>query len=174
MNNQTNYIEDALKVLIGLPLSLTRRNVDLRIFHFGMIRQVEMGSIGEIALHISGEWLIEEEDGVFVSTSDLYSPLHNADEIELEQWDFDTFGNWQDELLKVIFPEHDSETGAYVRSHDPLVVEAVFVDEEGNVRITFNHSYALKLVRGTSDDEDWRLFEPGRGTSHFVVIGRGG
>lgn len=164
-------IQNALLPLIGLPLSLTRRNVDLRIFHFGAIRIVDNGSIGDYALHLSGKWALWEEDGVFVQDTDLYSPLTEDYDVEPEEWDYDTHGNWQDEFLKVVFPEYDAGTKAYFRTDKPLIVERIQVDKKGNVEIQFSHTYILVLSRGIKDHEDWRLFQPGRDAPHFVLMG---
>jgi len=166
-------IQEALRPLLGLPLSLTRRSVDLRVFHFGDIRAVEKGSVGKYALHISGKWVLEEEDGILVRDTDLYSPLVQDHDIEPEEWDYDTYGNWQDELLKVVFSEYDEKTRGYLRTTDPLIVENIHVDIINNVRIVFSHGYTLSLIQGTSAYEDWRLFEPESVSPHFVVLGTG-
>jgi hypothetical protein len=51
-------IVEVLSPLIGVPLTLTRRVVDIRIFHFGVIRRVPRGSVGTYALHIQGTCII--------------------------------------------------------------------------------------------------------------------
>ncbi len=154
--------------LLGLPLTLTRRSVDLRIFHFGTIRVVEKGSVGDYALHISGKWALEGEDGLLVRDTDLYSPLTKDYDVEPEAWDYDTYGNWQDEFLKIIFPEYDPTTGAYLRTVNPLIVEDIRIDHNNNVVIHFSYGYSLWLFQGTTEDEDWRLFQPGSKLPHLA------
>jgi hypothetical protein len=52
-----------LQPLVGLELSIARRAADMRVFHFGRIRKVEKGTVGDYALHIQCPWRLEDETG---------------------------------------------------------------------------------------------------------------
>jgi len=52
MTTIADEITAHLQPLIGLELSIARRAADMRVFHFGRIRKVEKGTVGDYALHI--------------------------------------------------------------------------------------------------------------------------
>ena len=52
MHAIADEITRELRVLVGLRLSIARRGGSMRIFHFGDVRQLDSGSLGEFALHL--------------------------------------------------------------------------------------------------------------------------
>jgi hypothetical protein len=74
MSTTAEKILSHLQPLIGLQLTIARRGADMRGFHFGPIRVVEGGTVGDYALHVQCPWRIEGSQGIVTGRSDLWEP----------------------------------------------------------------------------------------------------
>ena len=162
-------VERQLIPLIGLPLSLAHRVADLRIFQFGDIRLVDGGAIGRYAIHIQCPWRIEQDDHIVTGQTDLWEPLDSATVRDWDDWQYDRDLNLQDSVLSVFMPTHNPANQP--QSAHQLIVEGVQADNYGGAIITFTHNYRLVIFPAGSRGEDWRIFQPGTNTSHFVIAG---
>lgn len=163
-------IEQAIQVLIGLPLWDARRTLNLVSFQFGARNSGidEKGrtyEVGDQALHVQCAWRITGPSKIVVGSDDYYYPRgHPYD--KPPDFDPNQPGTTRaDEQLEVLFSESTQE---------PLIVEDVWVDYVGSVRIRLIGGYALEIFPDDSlDREHWRLFKPSTEEEHFVVTGRG-
>jgi hypothetical protein len=164
-------ISRALRQLVGLKLAVARRAADLRIFHFGTMRPAPKsdiplfenkpsGSIGDFALHIQCPWRIETDDKILTGRSDLWEPLERPDSFSYSEWDYDTDGNLQDQLME-----------QFVSQNDNLLVEDLSIQSNGSFTLVLSDGYRLVVFPSGSTSEDWRLFRPESGESHLVVSG---
>lgn len=162
-------MENALKVLIGLPLWSSGRAADLEWFQFGQRRSVKdhrgnTKEVGEYALHLQCAWRIRQGDQVIVGSRDLYYP---ADEIQDRPEDFDwdvIGGNRRDRKIEALF---QSETRQFW-------VREVTVGDAGSFTISLDDGYALEAFPDDSSaDEHWRIFKPYSEEAHFVATGEG-
>ena len=166
-------IEQALAVLVGLPLWAAGRAADLHWFHFGAQReQVDRRgrarTVGTYALHIQCPWHLAASTGILVASADRTfaagdDPYTFEDD---DTWDWDVQGaNRCDERLANFFT---------VYATMPPMVLACTADPAGGARISLSDGIVLALFPADSlDREHWRLFQPGTGNHHFVITGSG-
>lgn len=171
MEITSERILSTLKPIIGMQLAAARRAADMRVLHFGTMRQVDGGTVGDFALHIQCPWRFEDFCGIITGRSDLWYP---ADEDQ--DWDYDTFdydeGNLQDKMIGKIFQGYDAETGSYLNIGNDLVVENIEADDVGGVTFHLSGGYRLVLFPSGVCGEDWRFFKPkSEDEPHFVIRG---
>jgi len=164
-------IERQLIPLIGLPLSLTHRVADLRIFQFGDIKMVDGGAIGRYAIHIQCPWRIEHDNRIVSGQTDLWEPFDPDAVVDWSAWRYDRDANLQDSLLNALISKHDPGNQVLSNATYQLIVETVQADDYGGAIISFTHNYRLVIFPAGSRGEDWRLFQPGTNTLHFVIAG---
>jgi hypothetical protein len=169
MSSQKEQIQCALKVLIGLPLSIARRAADMRNFHFGSIRIIEKGSAGDYALHIQCPWRIEGPNGIVTGGDDLWEPANEQDYDE--NWDYDKTENLQDSKLKDLLKGYNVRTRSYINKTDKLVVEAIEATENADLMIVLTGGYKIRIFPCGGRAEDWRFFKPESDERHFVISG---
>ncbi len=160
-----------LKPLIGLKLSIARRAADLRSFHFGQIRSIEGGTVGEFALHIQCPWRLQDPHGIVTGRSDLWEPSEDNKEVDLDSWDYDRDENLQDKLIGALLGSYDPQTRSFVNDTERLVVQEVYADSYGGVEIVLSGGYRLVLFPAGTRGEDWRIFRPEADEPHFVIAG---
>jgi hypothetical protein len=150
-----------LAPLIGLPITAGRRAADMRILQFGALRPVDGGSVGDFALHIQCPWRIEGPEGIVTGRADLWEPVEQGPDFDLNKWDYDRSPNLQD----CRFQEWLERNGP------ALIVKSVEADNYGGAAVVFENGFVLRLFPAGTQGEDWRLFAPQSGAPHFVVIG---
>ena len=97
-------IENALRPLIGLKLSIARRAADLCNFQLGDIRTAApgirpgpRGTVGEYALHIQCPWRIDGPGGIVTGRPDLW--MLPSGEYPPDGWEPQYGNNRQDERI---------------------------------------------------------------------------
>jgi hypothetical protein len=160
-----------LKPLVGLKLSIARRAADMRIFHFGPIRTVENGTVGDYALHIQCPWRIEGPQGIVTGRWDLWEFAEDSGNIDWGTWDYAKDENLQDRLVGLFLGNYDPQTRSYINESDGLVVEAVSGDRYGGATIALSGGYRLVLFPTGTKSEDWRLFRPETKEPRLVIAG---
>lgn len=154
-----------LQPIVGLKLSVARLAASMRGFHFGRMREVPGGTVGEYALHIQCPWRMEGPNGIVTGSSDLWEPAYDDPDIDWDTWDYDAYGgNLQDRRLAELLGGYDPATRSLVNQTDILMVESVSADTYGGLGITLSGGYELVLFPAGTAGEDWRLLP-----SHFVV-----
>jgi len=168
MNNVASQIRKRLRPLIGLKLSIARRAADLRNFHFGEVRTVDRGTVGEYALHIQCPWRMEGQRGIITGRSDLWEPDTKAMSSQRPGWTYED-GNLQDERLGFLLKGYDPQTRSLMNETGQFVVEDIEADACGGAAITLSGGYRLVLFPAGTQGESWRFFRPGDRAGHFVV-----
>ncbi len=149
----------ALAPLVHLPLTAVQRAADMRILHFGALREDGGGGVvGEYSLHVICSWRLEAGDGGIISGSaDIFK---SQGEIEPDGWDYDVDGNMQDMLLQ-----------SWLAAVTPVTVTALAVDGSLGCELCLSDKSTLRVFIDTTRGECWRLFKPGTGLPHFVISG---
>jgi len=140
----------------------------MRAFHFGTVRPVERGTVGEYALHVQCAWRIEGAAGIVTGSADLWRPLRP--DVDGEAWNYED-GNLQDALLQEWLGGYDEQTRSCVNPDGRLLVEAIGTDDCGGANFTLSGGFRLVLFPEGSGGEDWRLFQPRTDAVHLVVEG---
>jgi hypothetical protein len=162
-------IEQALNVLIELPLQHAGRAADMEMFHFGDLQPVagRHGTVmvGEYRLHVQCAWRIVGIAGILIASRDRYYP---AGDPYANDNDFDWSAqgvNRCEERITAFFKEQDG-------TH--FLVEAVAADNLGSVRLQLSGGFLLDIFPDDSlDSEHWRLVPRTPAIPHFVVTGQG-
>lgn len=164
-----NRVRQAVEPLIGLKLSVARRAADMRGFHFGDMQEVDDGTIGQYALHVSCPWRIDGPKGIVTGRIDLWE--HISGNPMPDEWEPSIDDNLQDLQLSKLLGGFDVKTRSHVNISEWLVVEHVHVSNVGDLDISLSGGYRLVVFPGGSKNEAWRIFEPDKGSPHFVVEG---
>jgi hypothetical protein len=176
-------IEQHLGLLIGLPLSIARRAIDMLVLLFGTVREVESGiNVGkragekgtssDFSLHIQCPWRLENSDGIVTGRGDLYFSAETGEYFD-DLVDGDTcyeFGkNLQDKKIGELLQGLDPITHSYMNTTKLLVVEKVDADNFGGATIYLSGGYQLSMFPYSSQTEHWRLLQGATNEKHFVV-----
>ena len=160
-----------LKALVGLKLSIARRAADMRVLHFGRVRRLTRGSIGQFALHIQCDWRMEGPGGIITGRDDLWT-LPNG-ELSPKGWNYEHGNNLQDVRLGEVLRGYDKRTRSYVNRTKQLVVEKIWASRFGDATLSLSGGYRLVISPMEATGEAWRLFVPCRDEPHFVVCANG-
>ena len=158
MTDPSQATLEHLQPLVGLRLSASYRAADMPMLHFGTMRKVDGGTVGDFALHVQCPWRIEAGDRIVTGRDDLFEPAEVTDDFDWSAWDWD--GN---ETLQ------DKSMSEFIATVSP-VVEGVTTDAHGGATLRMSGGYSLVLFPTGTQSEDWRIFRPD-GDKHFVVSG---
>lgn len=161
-------IKKELSVLIGLPIVEAGRIADLEWFSFGKLLEVidtrgKKKLVGEYVIHIQCAWRITGPNGIIVASRDKYFPkggwIGNEEDFE---WD-NPGENRCDQRIEEFFKKNRT-----------LIVKTVEADYYGSFQLGLKGGFSLEAFPDSSNDvEFWRLFQPYKKQSHFVVTGQG-
>ncbi len=171
MDVVANQVLLCLKPLIGLKLSLARRSMDMRNFHFGQLRRVEGSVVGEFALHLYCPWRLAGPEGLITGRLDVWEPLKETLDFDWNSWDYDRGGNLQDWYLSQLLGSYDPKVDALVNQSDDFIVETVQTDNCGGAVLHLSGGYQLSIFPAGRVGEDWRILRPGIDEPHFVISG---
>ena len=168
-------IEAALAPLVGLPLTVATRAVDMATFGFGALPAAVTGTTGAVAayrLHIQEIWRIEQEGEILVGYADYFFPPDGSRVARADFTARDAPRTRRDDLVDA-WVAHDPD--------GPHVVAAVRGTRAGDLAIAFGDGCVLETfacsvsTAADGSDEFWRLIPP-RATGAeptFVVTAHG-
>jgi hypothetical protein len=162
-------IVERLRPLVGRPLAIARRAADMRGFHFGEVRAVDRGTVGEYTLHVQCPWRLEGPGGIVTGRADLWHPADVNERPDWDTWDYDKDENLQDRRLADFLGGYDPVTRSPVNRTGHLVVEGLDADDCGGLTVRLSGGYRLVLFPAGTRGEDWRFMGPGDLESHFVI-----
>jgi hypothetical protein len=167
-NDNRTRLQSCLNSLVGLPLSIVRNAADMKVFHFGEIRQHPSGrgTVGAYALHIQCPWRIIANDTIVTGTSDRF--VGPADGVEVNEGD-PRSGSLQFIRIASLLKGYDEATKSFVNITDELIVTAVDTDQFGGAELLLSGDYRLQIFPDGSLAEDWRFIE--LQGEHVVVEG---
>ncbi|MEO8287728.1 MAG: hypothetical protein ABI670_14970 [Chloroflexota bacterium] len=171
--NTGERIENLFQVLIGLPLQDAGHAGPVHWFSFGAPRAVQdytggTRQAGEYALHVQCEWRIVGPDGIVTGSDDRYFPGGADPYNEPPGFDYEVQGSTRLDERMLAFRE--------VLNQNLLIVEQIWADHTGSVRLTLSGGCSLELFPShTLKYEYWRFFVPGADPDvpHFVITGLG-
>jgi len=144
MTPLADSVRERLQPLIGLRLSASYRAADMRVFHFGTMRKVGNGAVGEFALHVQCPWRIQAKDRIVTSRHDLFDPAEVTEDFDWKSWDWDGNETLQDKLVSEFLEEKKP------------TVEAILTDTCGGATLNLSGGYELVLFPAGTKSEDWR------------------
>lgn len=162
----------ALQVLAGLQLSIASYAGNMRVFGFGLPRELDGGVVGDYSLHLQCAWRISRGGQVVTGSSDWYLPEdeENFEKVADESWDPALGGSLQEAKLVRLFDNERVGVRPIVNMTSSLVVTGLHTDALGGFELLLSPNYALAAFPASSRGEHWRLFQPQSGP-HFVVEG---
>ncbi len=159
-------IAEALRSLIGLPLSAVDRSAGLAQLQFGALRPItdrrgRTGTVGTYALHLQCTWRIVGPTGMIVGWEDHYfapgdDPHAGGDTFD---WEVPAITRF-DERVKAFLAEW---------AGDLPIVKGVRIGAAGSFHLDMSGDTAIEVFPTTSFGEHWRVFRPGDLDSHVVV-----
>jgi hypothetical protein len=162
-----NDIQNAVGLLVGMPLWSLGRAADLAWFEFGSRRTVEgwkakNKEVGDHALHVQCPWRITLGNSIVVGRGDIFCMPEESNEPTPSDFDWQK-GNRFDRIALELF---QNETRQFM-------VQAVEAGEAGSLAISFENGYKLEIFPHDSESaEHWRFFRPYTEETHFVVSGQ--
>jgi len=164
----SHSIQQALGVLVGLPLWAIGRAADLVWFEFGSQRTVKgrngvEKTVGDYALHVQCPWRIIVRDRIVIGRGDIFCTPQESDEPTPSDFDWQK-GNRFDRIAPY-FLQNESRS---------LMVQAVGAGEAGLITISLEGHHKLEVFPHDSEmGEHWRFFKPNMEESHWVFSGTG-
>lgn len=155
-----------VEILQGTKLNAIGRAAAMCWIHFGDLIEIESRSgvrtVGQYALDVDCPWRIRCNSKILLASSDMFEPASTHQNDETFEWDIQ--GN-------NLFDER----AAMLCCREPIItVRSVELSPTYDFKITFSNDHILEVfVCGSTDAGQWRLFEPGKSKSHFVVTGYG-
>jgi hypothetical protein len=158
----TGTTDHPFEVLVGKPLTGSRRALDMEMFGFGeqtpsVNRRGHTYLRSEYYVHVQCFWRIRRGRKVVVNYFDMLKPP-----LGVPSRGFDPEGHksLRDELLAAFYAERVAE---------PRIVAATTMTATGDARLTFDDDSVMELLpsRDAPVNEYWRLLLPG-GT-HVVM-----
>lgn len=166
-------IEQALRPLTGLKLSVTSHAGNMRRFGFGELKPRGEGMISRYSLHVQCPWRVSRENQMITGSSDWYEPNDENDfeKIADESWDPSKGGSLQETRLRMLFNNQRLDVPYVTNETDILTVVKLAVNACDGFELLLSPDYVLTVFPASSRGEQWRLFQPGRGPEdrHFVV-----
>lgn len=162
-----NDIQNAVGVLVGMPLWSLGRAVDLAWFEFGSRRTLKgwkgrETEVGDYALHVQCPWRIRLGNSILVGRGDIFCTPEETNEPTPADFDWQK-GNRFDRVVPELFQNESRQ----------FTVQAVEAGEAGSLAIGLEGGYKLEIFPHDSEsDEHWRFFKPHTEEPHFVVSGK--
>jgi hypothetical protein len=165
-------IEQALNVIIGLPIWSIGRAGNLEWFEIGTqprLVQDRKGSpktVSEYALHVQCAWRICHQGHIIAGSHDRLYPPGEDFYANIEDFDWDTpGGNRLDRRVDSLLEE---------KSGAPLEILGLQADNMGGVYFRLSDGYSLEIFPDDSlPIEHWRFFQPYTNKEHFIATGHG-
>jgi hypothetical protein len=161
-------IEQALSVLVGLPLWALGRAVDLVWFEFGGRRTVKTWKgtkkeVGDYALHVQCAWRIKLNDRIVIGRGDIFCEPEESDEPVPADFDWQK-SNRFDRIAAELLQNESRQ----------LMVRRVDAGDAGGVTVLLDDGYKLEIFPQDSGiGEYWRFFKPATEEPHLVFSGKG-
>jgi hypothetical protein len=159
-----NKIQNAVNVLVGLPMWSLGRAADLVWFEFGNRRTVkgykgEEKEVGDYALHVQCPWRITSAESILIGRGDIFCTPEETNEPTPADFDWQK-GNRFDRIVQQLLA-HES------RRH--FIVQAVEAGGAGSLAVEFEYGYTLETFPHDSESgEHWRFFKPFTDEPHLV------
>lgn len=161
-------IQNAVNVLVGLPMWSLGRATDLVWFEFGTRRTVkdhkgEDKEVGDYALHVQCPWRITSADSILIGRGDIFCTPEQTNEPTPADFDWQK-GNRFDRIVQQLLQPESRE----------FVVRAVQTGGAGSLAVGFENGYTLEIFPHDSESgEHWRFFRPYTDEPHLVFTGEG-
>ena len=153
-----------VEILQGVKLNAIGRAAAMCWISFGDLIEIESRSglrkVGQYALDVDCPWRIRCNSKILLASSDMFEPASTHQSDETFEWDI---------LGNNLFDER----AAMLCSKEPIItVRSIELSPTYDLKITFSNNYILEVfVCGSTDTEQWRLFEPGKSGGDLIVTG---
>src|ERR1700743_2393557 len=149
----TKQIEEALGVLVGLPLWAIGRAADLAWFEFGNRRTIKSRNgvekeVGDYALHVQCAWRITFGDKIVTGRGDIFCAPEQTDEPTPTDFNWEN-GNKFDKVVRHLL-ENESRQ---------FIAQSVNAGDAGSLTLTLSSGFKLDVFPEDSESgEHWRFF----------------
>lgn len=153
-------------ILQGTKLNAIGRAAAMCWFSFGDLVEIEsrngLRTVGKFALHLSCPWRIQRNSKIQLASMDMFEPASAHRYDKTFEWDIQ--GN-------NLF---DERTAIFCNKEPVITVQSVQLSPTYDLNITFSNNCVLEVfVCGSTDAEQWRLFECKNLRDDFIVTGCG-
>lgn len=165
--NMKEDIQNAVRVLVGMPLWSLGRAADLAWFQFGgrrivRGRQSKEKEVGDYALHVQCPWRIRLGDSILIGRGDIFCTPEESNEPTPADFDWQKRNRF-DRIVLELFQNESRQ----------FTVQTVMAGKAGSLAIGLEGGYDLEIFPHDSEsDEHWRFFKPSTEDQHLVVSGK--
>jgi hypothetical protein len=164
-----DVVNARLRQIVGQPLGLTRRTLDLRQFHFGPLTIDGAKRWGRWSLHIACPWRLDGPSGLVTGSADFRHRSHRVGP-DVDRGSADYFCR-QDEALAMFMGAVPQAFGRLEAVEDPHTVVQAEVDERLVLEVRLSGGFLLTVMSAGVEDEAWRFFSHEGTEPHVVIIG---
>ena len=119
-------------------------------------------TVGQYALDVDCPWRIRCNSKILLASTDMFEPASTHQHDETFEWDIQG-NNLFDERVAML-----------CNNEPTITVQSIELSSTNDLKIIFSNNYILEVfVCGSTDVEQWRLFEHKESKDDFVVTGCG-
>ena len=156
-----------MKRIIGAKFHSIRRVVDMLCFNLGNeVKDDEVHTCAEYALHIQTSWRFVKDDVILLASRDIYLPQDEA----LDNGDYDFDEQSTQKEITATSSIFDVAMHDFEKHFENATVKSFDISPLGDLRINFtNGVYFETFTPSTRKCEEWRFLPPGE-EDHFVIF----
>lgn len=158
--------------LKGLPLTITKKLANERVFYFGPIQSSDRISNwmeSAYTLFVSCPWRIQDEHTIIVASADLFEPPPGVRLLDFEKQAKPKVTR-QDILLRKLFPCTDQESSLLYDIDCANVITEMSLSSIGDLTIYFTSSLVMKVFADISEGPCWRIVPPNSATIRSLAL----
>lgn len=158
--------------LEGLPLTITKKLANERLFYFGPIQpndSVSNWMESTYALFLYCPWRIQDERTIVVASADLFEPPPGVGMLDFEKQAEPKLTR-QDILLRRLFPCGDQEPSLLYDIDCANVVTEVLLSLIGDLTVRFTNGLVMNIFADISEGSFWRIVPPSSVSMRSLVV----
>ena len=123
----------------------------------------------EYVMHLQCAFRFRSGSNILMANFDMFEPTAETENASSFDWTTWSDHGWDTQGLN----RYDAWALNLQKRDNEYAVEAIEVNEVGDLIIHFCDDMVLEIFNNCALEECWRLFEPLTDTKHLVVTGRG-
>jgi hypothetical protein len=158
--------------LQGLPLTITKKLANERLFYFGPIQPndgVSNWMESTYALFLSCPWRIQDERTIIVASADLFEPPPGVGMLDFEKQAKPKLTR-QDVLLRRLFPREDQEPSLLYDTDCANLVAEVLLSPIGDLTVFFTNGLIMNIFADISEGSFWSIVPPNSVSIRSLVV----
>ena len=151
-----------VEILQGTKLNAIGRAAAMCWISFGDLIEIEshngLRTVGQFALDLDCPWRIRCNSKILLASTDMFEPASTHQQDETFEWDIQGHNLFDERIAMLCSKELI------------ITVQSVELSPTNDLKIIFSNNYILEVfVCGSTDVEQWRLFEYENPEDDFVV-----